>query len=166
MPHLTPTAATSASPPPRGEGLGVGGNLRPTCGGLLLALTLTTATQATAQVIPTGTPAADILLSQAISEHRVFLTCSALDGTVHPLVLQNWQREVDAATATLTANQVAPGAIAAFTAAAKPENLLPAPDTPWAEVKEFCDTYPDWQTDYARLNFTLLELKLPKAFGQ
>lgn len=131
-------------------------------GAPLLTLLLTTPTLA--QVIPTGTPAADILLSQAISEHRVFLTCSALDGYVHPLVLQNWQREVDAATATLTENHVAPEAIAAFTEAAKPENLLPAPDTPWAEVVEFCDTYPDWQADYARLNFTILELKLPPVF--
>jgi hypothetical protein len=162
MTHPTPTAAKSASPPPRGEGLGVGGRLRQTCGGLLLAFTLSTPTHA--QIIPTGSPAADILLTQALGEHRVFLTCSSLDGLSHPLILQNWQREVSSAVATLTANNTPPEAIAAFTAAARPENLLPAEDTLFSEVKQFCDAYPDWQTDYARLTYTILDLKLPKAF--
>lgn len=162
MTHPTPTATTSASPPPRGEGLGVGGHLRQTCGGLLLAFTLTT--PAHAQIIPTGSPAADILLTQALAEHRVFLTCSSLDGLSHPLILQNWQREVSSAVATLTANNTPPEAIAAFTAAAKPENLLPAEDTPYFEVKQFCDANPDWQTLYAQLNWTILDLQLPRVF--
>jgi hypothetical protein len=128
----------------------------------LAALLLTS--PAHAQIIPTGSPAADILLTQALGEHRVFLTCSSLDGLSHPLILQNWQREVASAVATLSANNTPAEAIAAFTEAAKPENLLPAEDTPYSEVKQFCDAYPDWQTDYARLTFTILELKLPRVF--
>jgi hypothetical protein len=163
-----PAAATSASPTPRGTGLGVevGGHQRQSrrvrYSAPLLTLLLTS--PAAAQIIPTGSPAADILLTQALAEHRVFLTCSSLDGLAHPLILQNWQRDVTAATATLTANTAPAEAIAAFTAAAKPENLLPAEDTPWSEVKQFCDATPDWQTDYARLNFTILNLKLPRVF--
>jgi hypothetical protein len=141
----------------------VGGTQRPIRSGLALALTLLT-TPALAQIIPTGSPAADILLSQAITEHRTFLTCSALDPATHALITTNWHRDVAAAAVILTANNVPPEAIAAFTEAAKPENLLPAPDTAFADVRQFCDAHPDWQTLRAQFNFILLELKLPKAF--
>ncbi|MFN5997943.1 MAG: hypothetical protein ACK47Z_12650 [Paracoccaceae bacterium] len=129
---------------------------------LFAALLLTT--PAAAQVIPTGTPAADILLSQAITEHRVFLTCSALDPQTHALILANWQRDITAAAAILTANQVPPEAIAAFTTAADPAALMPAEDTPWGQVKGLCDTHPDWLKTYQDFNATFLELKLPQAF--
>jgi hypothetical protein len=127
---------------------------------LLLLLT----TPATAQVIPTGSPAADILLSQALTEHRVFLTCSALDPATHAQIAENWQRDVTAAAAILAANNVPPEAVTAFTTAARPQNLMPGPDTPWAEVQALCATYPDWQATYFQLNLTLLDLKLPGAF--
>lgn len=133
---------------------------------MIRALTLVLlATPAQAQIVPTGTPAADILLSQALTEHRVFLTCSTLDPQTHQQILTNWQRDVEAATTLLAANNVPPDAIAAFTTAAKPENLLPAPDTPFEDVRQLCDSQPDWMTRYARLNLTLLELKLPGAFA-
>jgi hypothetical protein len=119
---------------------------------------------ASAQIVPTGTPAADILLSQAIAEHRVFLTCSALDPATHAQILQNWQRDVTDAAAILAANAVPAAAIAAFENAARPENLLPATDTTFAEVKELCEGTPDWQTDYFQLNISFLPIKLPKAF--
>ncbi|MBY0350182.1 hypothetical protein [Tabrizicola sp.] len=157
MPHPTPTAAPEAPPLPlRGEGLGVGG--------VALALAITLTTQAAAQVIPTGSPAADILLSQAIAEHRVFLTCSALDPATHAQILADWQRDAAAAVAILTANNTPPEAITAFTTTALPENLMPAPDTPWAEVTGLCATRPDWQTSYGRLDFTVLGQTLPLAF--
>ncbi|AZL58611.1 hypothetical protein EI545_07040 [Tabrizicola piscis] len=129
---------------------------------LLAALLLATPTFA--QIIPTGSPAADILLTQALAEQRVFLTCSSLDGLAHPLIVQGWQSDAAAAIATLAANNVQAEAIAAFTRAAQPESLLPAEDTPYAEVKQYCDAHPDWQTTYGRLNFTVLELKLPQVF--
>jgi len=140
----------------------VGGHLRPICGGLALTLLLTTATQA--QIIPTGTPAADILLSQAIAEHRVFLTCSALDPLTHSQILTNWQRDTAAATAILKAHNTPPEAITAFTTAADPKALMPSDDTPWAEVTGLCATHPDWQQSYTEFNLTLLDLKLPMAF--
>ena len=127
-------------------------------------LLLLLATPAQAQVIPTGTPAADILLSQAITEHRGFLTCSALDPALHDQITENWQRDVTAAAAILKANNVPPEAITAFTAAARPETLMPGPDTPWAEVQGLCASRPDWQATYFQLNLTLLDLRLPGAF--
>jgi hypothetical protein len=151
MTHPTPTAATSS---PRRR-------LR-LHGAPILALLL--AAPAAAQVIPTGTPAADILLSQAITEHRTFLTCSALDPQTHARITENWQRDITAAAAILTANQVPAEAIAAFTAAADPVTLMPAEDTPWGQVKALCETQPDWQQRYARLNLIVLEQKLPGAF--
>jgi hypothetical protein len=156
MTHPTPTTAPITSPPPRGEGMGVGG--------LALALAVALTTPLSAQVIPTGTPAADILLSQAIAEHRVFLTCSALEPQTHAQILTNWQRDVTAAAAILKTHNVPAEAITAFTTAADPAALMPADDTPWAEVKDLCDTHPDWMTDYYQFNLTVLDLKLPAAF--
>lgn len=117
---------------------------------------------ATAQVASTGNPAADILLSQAIAEHRVFLTCSALDPKTHAQVAENWLRDVTAAAAILAANQVSPEAISAFTTAAAPETLVPAPDTPFEDLRQICEASPDWQDRYVQLNLTILELSLPE----
>ncbi len=152
-----PTPGPNAPPLPlRGEGLGVGG--------IALALAIALSTPTHAQVIPTGTPAADILLSQAITEHRVFLTCSALDPATHAQITENWQRDITAAAAILTANNVPPAAIAAFTTAAAPQALMPREDTPWGEVQGLCATHSDWQTAYFQLNLILLETSLPGAF--
>jgi len=117
MPGLTPTAAPEAPPLPlRGEGMGVGGHFRRVRihGAPWLALAITLTTQAAAQVIPTGTPAADILLSQAIAEHRVFLTCSALDPATHAQILADWQRDTTAAVTILKTHNTPPEAITAF----------------------------------------------------
>lgn len=131
---------------------------------LLLTALLALPFPATAQIIPTGTPAADILLSQAIAEHRIFLTCSALDPLTHQQILTNWQRDVTAAAAILKAHNTPPEAITAFTTAADPKALMPPEDTPWAEVRSLCDTQPDWQKTYSEFNLILLDLKLPGAF--
>ena len=128
----------------------------------LLLILLTT--PLSAQVIPTGSPAADILLSQAITEHRVFLTCSALDPATHAQITDNWQRDITAAAAILTTHNVPKEAITAFTSAAAPQALMPAEDTPWGQVQGLCATRPDWQTTYFQLNLTVLETSLPGAF--
>lgn len=130
----------------------------------LVALAALLATHAAAQIVPTGTPAADILLARAIAEHRIFLTCSALESATHTLIVTNWQRDVADAAAILTANAVPAEAITAFTSAAKPDTLLPAADTPFATVKQLCDANPDWETRYFQLNLTVLDLELPQAF--
>lgn len=192
MPHPTPTAAPEAPPlPRRGEGLGVGGHRltpRPRPGlepgprstpranptqkvpgqardGVALALAaLLLAAPAAAQIIPTGTPAADILLSQAIAEQRLFHTCSALDPQTHGFITDAWKADAAAAAAILAENNVPPEAIAAFAESARPENLLPAPETPFEDVVQLCTSKPDWQQDLQTLRFTVLALKLPQAF--
>jgi hypothetical protein len=98
-----------------------------------------------------------------LTEHRTFLTCSALEPMTNQQIVQNWQRDVTAATAALQAAKVPQEAIAAFTAAARPEDLMPAPDTPFEDIRQLCDSQPDWATRYAQLNFTLLEFKLSQA---
>lgn len=123
-------------------------------------LTAVLATPLSAQVIPTGTPAADILLSQAIAEHRVFLTCSALDPQTHALVLADWQADIASAAAILASHNVPADTVAAFTAAADPVVLMPSEDTPWAEVTSLCATRPDWRQAYDTLDRVILDLKL------
>jgi hypothetical protein len=125
----------------------------------LLAL----APQATAQVIPTGFPAADILLSQAIAEHRVFLTCSTLDPEAHAAIQRGWETDVAAATRLLTEGRIAAEAVVAFTSAADPAAFLPTPETPIADVQALCTQHPDWATRHAAGDFIRLAQDLPRA---
>ena len=190
MPRPTPTAPTSASPPPRGEGPGVGGlahrpdtNPRPgpepgprptprtmrqvpgqARDGIAFCLAAhLLPLSATAQIIPTGSPTADILLTTALSEQRVFLTCTALDAANHQTALTFWQGDVAAALALLTERNVPAEAIQAFRAAARPEALMPAPDTPFAEVQEYCAAQENWPQGWQRRDFTELARALPEA---
>lgn len=128
------------------------------------ALALVLANPAAAQIIPTGTPAADITLSTAIADWRIFVTCSALDAPTHAQVLTALLRDTDAATSVLTANNVPVEAIAAFKAAASPAALTPAPDTPFEEVQKFCATQANWSDRWRDRQFTDLARALPLAF--
>ena len=191
MTHPAPTTRPQAPPLPlRGEGMGVGGQRlipRPRPGpepgprfptsasptqkvpgqardGVAFALALLLATPAAAQIIPTGTPAADILLSQAITEQRLFHTCSALDPQTHGFLTEAWTEDAAAAAAILADNNVPSEVIAAFTAAAATEALLPAPDIPFESVRQLCGADPDWIGRVNRLDFIRLATDLPKAF--
>lgn len=126
---------------------------------LTLALALLAA-PAAAQVAPTSSAAADILLSQAIAEHRVFLTCSALDTPTHARILADWQADIASAQAILSASATLPEAITAFAKAADPAALMPAPDAPWEDVQALCATHPDWRETYDRRDFVILGSRL------
>ena len=128
------------------------------------AALLLLATPSSAQIIPTGTPAADIALSQALADQRVFLTCTALDPDNHRIAVEFWQQDTAAAVAILTENSVPPEAIAAFTAAADPETVALPPDTPFAEVTDYCQAQPHWFMRWSRRDFTELARVLPEAF--
>jgi hypothetical protein len=129
----------------------------------LTAALVLLATPLTAQIVPTGSPAADILLSQAIAQHRVFLTCSALDPGTHQAIAQAWQTDIAAAARLLADRKTGAEAIAAFTAAANPTALLPAPETPFADVRALCDQHADWAARYAAGDVIRLADSLPKA---
>jgi hypothetical protein len=139
--------------------LGVGGRLRPT----ILALTLALTTQAAAQIIPTGYPAADIVLTRALADQRLFHTCTALDPKTHQLILDFWAADVAAAQTILAENGVPPEAIAAFTDAARSDTLMPAPDTPLSTLQQTCSD-PILLQRMMRRDFTELAVQLPKAF--
>lgn len=129
--------------------------IRPLLAALLLAPPVT------AQVISTGAPAADILLSQAIAEHRTFLTCSVLDPETHQAILQAWNTDRAAAIGLLADHKIGANAIYAFRDASIPENLIPAPDTPFEDVRQLCDATPDWVQRYAARDRTILAQRLP-----
>lgn len=154
MTHLPPTAAPQAPQHSR--------RVRYSAPFLALLLPLS----ASAQVVPTGTPAADILLSQAIADQRLFLTCSALEPDTHTFLLEAWERDVAKAVDILTAAQVAPEAITAFTTAAAPEALLPAPDTPFEDLQKFCATDPKWLTRAMKMDTVRLAADLPKVLPE
>jgi hypothetical protein len=127
-----------------------------------LALTILP-TLATAQILPTGSPAADILLTRALAEQRVFLTCSALDAAPHGFIVAGWEKDAAAAVAILAEHGVAPEAVAAFTAAAQVAALMLAEGVPFSDAKALCDANADWAERYGRLDFIILDLALPTA---
>ena len=159
----TPTPAPSASPAPRGAWLW--DRVRSVClpGAPLLTLALL-ATPATAQIIPTGTPAADIVLTKGIADWRVFVTCSALDYQTNWNVVDELYHDITAASAILKANDVPEEVITAFAAAADPEALSPPPDTPFSNVLDLCLANKHWPDRWLDRDFTFLERDLPKAF--
>jgi hypothetical protein len=124
--------------------------------GFAVLLTLILTTPTLAQVIPTGTPAADILLSQAIADQRLFLTCSALEPDTHTFLLEAWQRDIAKATDLLTAAKVAPEAITAFT----------TPDTSFEDLQKFCATDPKWLTRAMKMDTVRLAADLPKVLPE
>lgn len=130
------------------------------------ALALGLTGPAAAQIIPTGTPAADIALSAAIADWRIFVTCSALDPSTHAQVLAAVDKDVEAAKAILTANAVRAEAITAFQATARPAALMPAPDTPFEEVQRLCMTQADWSERWLKGQFTNLARALPLALPE
>ena len=117
-----------------------------------------------AQIVPTGTPAADILLSQAIAEHRTFLTCSALDLPTHRIIVDSWLRDTAEASVILAEQGVPAAAITAFVAASRMEALMPAEDTPFAAIRALCAATPGWQAAYFEFRMIFLKLKLPQVF--
>lgn len=116
-----------------------------------------------AQIVPTGTPAADILLASAIADYRVFVTCSLLDPAAHTKVVTGLSDEIRRASVILKAKGVPDATIAAFIAAADPATLVPAPDTPFAEVQEYCGDHSDWSERWQGRDFTGLDRDLPMA---
>ena len=126
-----------------------------------LVLTLLLATPATAQIVPTGSPAADILLSQAIAEHRVFLTCSTLDLAAHQPIVTAWEADVAEAVRILADHKTSSPALLAFANAARTEALLPAPESPFADIRALCGQHPDWAARHAAGDFIRLARDLP-----
>ena len=75
--------------------------------------------------------------------------------------LDFWQEDVAAAVTLLTKHGIPPEAIAAFTTAARPENMMPAPDTPFADVQAYCLGQDQWFMHWNRRDFTDLAATLP-----
>jgi hypothetical protein len=119
---------------------------------------------AAAQIIPTGSPAADITLAKAIADWRVFVTCSALESQTNWHVVNDLYHDIKAASEILRANDIPEETIAAFAAAADPEALSPGPDTPFKDLEEMCIMHPSWHELWLDRDFTFLERDLPKAF--
>lgn len=116
--------------------------------------------------IETGNSVADGLIETAISEQRVFFTCSSLSARTHTFVVDGWRVDVTKAVEILTKNGVAPQAIAGFLATADVNALRLAPETPFSDLITFCSAHPDWETALFQLRYTALELSLPKAFAK
>ncbi len=113
-------------------------------------------------------PAARVaaILDTAMTEARVQLTCTSLERESHAVLTENWQTSVAETLQFLATRGVAPANLAAFTASALPGALLPAPDTPFSEVKAFCDSHPDWLRDLRAFRGTFLPGDVKKVFDE
>lgn len=90
------------------------------------------------------------LLDQAIAEQRVTLSCSTIEADTHSGALAIWRNVVEESLALLEQGAVPAETRRAFAAAARPEVLILPDDTPFAEVRAFCDAHPEWMTDMGR----------------
>ncbi|MCB6178533.1 hypothetical protein LHP98_10360 [Rhodobacter sp. Har01] len=103
------------------------------------------------------------VLDRAMTEFRVFLTCTALEPSAQASVRDIWKKQVTETLAVLANNGVSPPNLVAFTASALPGSLTLPPDTPFSEVIAFCAEDPDWMQRLVRLEFTRLPQALAKA---
>jgi hypothetical protein len=106
------------------------------------------------------------ILDTAMQDMRVFITCTVLEKESNEFLRKDWQENVAKTLAFLTEEGVTPPNLAAFTTSAKPEALLPAPETPISDVIAFCDANPNWirklqNFDYTRLPYALEQATAP-----
>jgi hypothetical protein len=116
--------------------------------------------------IETGNIAADTLIRDALIEQRIFMTCSALDATVHGYLTTTLADMVAKSAESLRRAGVANKMIAQFEAAMTPVALMPDADLSFADAVDLCNANPDWADRYARLDFILLDFRLREVFGQ
>ncbi len=102
------------------------------------------------------------ILDTAMRDMRVFLTCTVLEKESNDFMLKDWQKTVAKTLVFLTEEGVTPPNLAAFTASAQPDALVPAPDTPISGVIAFCNANTDWIRKLHRRDYT----QLPDALKQ
>lgn len=93
-------------------------------------------------------------LARAIEEHRVFLTCSSLDGSTFGLVQRSWLKMVADAREHLASRYTPMADLAAFDRRTAVSALLDTKQT-LGEAIAFCERHPKWAERYARLNWTV-----------
>lgn len=116
------------------------------------------------QTVPTRIEAAEALVAQAIAEHRRFQTCLSLlprdlDGSA-----QIWTRMAAEAAQVLASEPGTEALVATLEASALEGALLPAPETPFAEVRALCVDDPDWHRRMMLFDFLQLPAALDHLF--
>jgi len=106
------------------------------------------------------------VLDTAIEEWRVFLNCSALDPEAHAFHMNNWRTNVEGTSAFLYAQGFAGSVVIPFATRARPEALMLPGDTPFAEVRAFCDAHPEWRWQLDSFGFTMLPDALEQALAE
>lgn len=107
---------------------------------------------------------AEALVNQAIAEHRRFQTCLSLlprdlDGSV-----QIWTRMAADAAAVLAEQPGTEALVAQLHTSALDGALLPAPETPFIEVRTLCLADPDWHRRMMLFDFLQLPAALDDLF--
>lgn len=107
---------------------------------------------------------AEAFVTRAIAEHRRFQTCLSLlprdlDGSV-----QIWNRMAAEAAAVLAEQPGTEALIATLNTSALPGALLPAPETPFIEVRTLCLADPDWHRRMMLFDFLQLPAALDHVF--
>jgi len=106
------------------------------------------------------------VLERATEEWRVFLTCTALEPDSHPMVVDSWAHTVERTSAFLY-DQGFPGSVVIpFATRARPDALMLPGDTPFSEVRAFCEAHPDWRWQLDSFGFTMLPDALEQALAE
>jgi hypothetical protein len=106
------------------------------------------------------------VLDRALAEWRVFLTCTALDPQAHAMVVDGWSGMVETTGTYLRERGLSGASLDDFPARAEPDALMLPGDTPFAEVRAFCEDHPGWRGQLETFGFILMPDALEEALAE
>ena len=104
------------------------------------------------------------IVDKAVGEQRTFLNCSRTAPAEYALVLSAWKRDVEAASALISANDTAKPYLPELEYKTDPRHIL-LEGEPFQKIIDLCNANEHWQEDFTRLNFTLLQPKIAQLLG-
>lgn len=128
---------------------------------LAAALALLTA-PASAQATLEQRAAFERVLQTAIDEHRVFLTCGALDAETSQMIEKTWREMVSDTIPILQRAGYTPAEVIAFADRTEARNLVDA-EARYAEIVAFCRAH-DWRRNLSTFRVVLLHREARRIF--
>lgn len=130
---------------------------------LLAAASLLPGTAAAEPATADQRAAFERLLQTAVDEHRVFLTCGALEQRTSEQIENNWREMVAKTVPLLIEAGYTPAEIIAFSDRTEPRNLVDE-QRPFGDVISDCRSHTDWMRNLQLFKVVLLDREARKIF--
>src|SRR5690606_21539070 len=89
-----------------------------------------------------------------------YLTCSAFDPETHEFLREYWHVMTEETLAWLEESGIVPANLDALKGSILPGGLMPAPGTPFADVRAYCLAAGDWMARVAAFDLPQLPHEL------